>query len=90
MKMSGATSSGIMMLVSGEFLILLGMANAVALPVGYFLMKKWLQGYAYRTEITVWIFLLAGLSAAAIALATVSLEAFRASRTDPARALRYE
>ena len=89
-KVLGATASSIVSLVSREFMMLLVVANTIAWPVSYFLMKRMLDGYAYRTSITIWIFLLAGFLAVLIALLTVSYQAIRASRTDPIQALRYE
>jgi len=89
-KVLGSTVSGIVSLISREFVVLLALANALAWPIAYFLMKRMLDHYAYRTSITVWIFLAAGTLAYTIALLTVSFQAFKAARTDPARALRYE
>jgi predicted permease len=89
-KVLGATISGIVSLISREFVMLLTLANLIAWPIAYFLMKRMLNNYAYRTSITVWIFLIAGALAYSIALLTVSYQAFKAARTDPARALRYE
>jgi putative ABC transport system permease protein len=89
-KVLGASVSGIVSLVSKEFIILLALANAIAWPVAFFLMDRMLKSYAYRTTITAWIFLAAGALATIIALLTVSFQAFKAARTDPSRALRYE
>jgi putative ABC transport system permease protein len=89
-KVLGATVSGIVSLISREFVILLTLANVIAWPIAYFLMKRMLNNYAYRTNITAWIFLTAGALAYTIALLTVSYQAFKAARTDPSRALRYE
>jgi putative ABC transport system permease protein len=89
-KVLGSTVSGIVSLISREFVILLTMANVIAWPIAYFLAKRMLNNYAFRTSITIWIFLAAGALAYTIALITVSFQAFKAARTDPARALRYE
>jgi putative ABC transport system permease protein len=89
-KVLGSSVSGIVSLISREFVMLLTLANLIAWPIAFFLMKRMLNNYAYRTSITVWIFLIAGASAYSIALLTVSYQAFKAARTDPARALRYE
>lgn len=89
-KVLGASDTGIISLVSKEFVILLTLANALAWPIAFLLMDRMLEGYAYRTDITAWIFLAAGVLAYIIALLTVSYQAFKAARTDPARALRYE
>jgi ABC-type antimicrobial peptide transport system permease subunit len=89
-KVLGASVSGIVSLISREFVILLTLANVIAWPIAYILMKRMLDNYAYRTNITLWIFLIAGVLAYGIALLTVSYQALKAARTDPARALRYE
>ena len=89
-KVMGASISGIISLISKEFVLLLTLANVLAWPISYYLMKGMLNNYAYRTNITVWIFLIAGVLACSIALLTVSYQAFKAARTDPARSLRYE
>ncbi|MDH4219767.1 MAG: ABC transporter permease [Candidatus Aminicenantes bacterium] len=89
-KVLGAPVSGIVTLISKEFIILLTLANAIAWPIAFFLMDRMLKSYAYRTSISFWIFLLAGALAYIIALLTVSYQAFKAARTNPAHALRYE
>jgi len=89
-KVLGASASGIVSLISKEFFILLTLANALAWPIAFFFMEKMLKSYAYRTNITVWVFITAGALAYMIALLTVSYQAFKAARTDPAQALKYE
>jgi hypothetical protein len=89
-KVLGASISNIIGLISKEFIILLTLANVIAWPAAYVLMNKMLSSYAYRTDMSVWIFLLAGVLAYSIALITVSYQAVRAARTDPVNALRYE
>jgi putative ABC transport system permease protein len=86
----GASVSHIISLISQEFLLLVGLANIIAWPVAYFIMKRMLSSYAYRTGLSWWIFLLAGVSACGIALMTVSIQTFRAARANPADSLRYE
>ena len=89
-KILGASIPNIMGLISKEFMILLTAANLIAWPSGFFLVKGMLKRYAYRTNIGLWVFLIAGVLAYTIALLTVSYQAFKAARTDPAKALRYE
>ena len=89
-KVLGASSSGIVLLLSREFTKWVLMANVLAWPAAYLLMRNWLQGFAYRSAIAWWLFVLAGTGTLAVALLTVSFQAFRASQTDPARALKYE
>ena len=89
-KVLGASVVGIVMLLSRGFLKLVGLAFVLAAPVAYLAMDRLLQGFAYRIEISWWIFLVAGLAALAITLLTVSYQAVRAALADPVKALRYE
>jgi putative ABC transport system permease protein len=89
-KVLGASTAGIVALLSREFLLLVTVANIIAWPAGYFLTNRLLRNYAYRISLPVWIFLGAGLLAYLISLLTVSFQSFRAARTDPVHALRYE
>lgn len=89
-KILGASVPNILTLVSKEFMILLTLANVIAWPAAFFLSDKMLNRYAYRTNISIWIFFTAGALAYIIALLTVSFQASKAARTNPADALRYE
>ena len=89
-KVLGASSPGIVLLLSKEFAKWVLTANVLAWPTAYLLMRNWLQGFAYRSAIAWWLFVMAGTGALAVALLTVSFQAFRASQTNPARALKYE
>ena len=89
-KVLGATVAGIVLLLSRDFLKLLGIAFVVAVPVGYFVMHRWLEGFAYRVAISWWMFVVAGLAALVIALLTVGYQSIKAARTNPVEALRYE
>jgi putative ABC transport system permease protein len=86
----GASIANIIGLISKEFVILLTLANIIAWPAAYFLMNKMLSSYSYRTEMSLWIFLMAGVIAYSIALITVGYQAFKAAKSDPANTLRYE
>ena len=89
-KVLGASAPGIIRLLLREFVILVGLANLVAWPLAYLVMRRWLQDFAYRVSPSVWIFLLAGLLTLFIALFTVSFQAVKAALADPIRSLRYE
>jgi putative ABC transport system permease protein len=89
-KALGATATQIVHLLSVDFLKLVGVAFAVAAPLAYWAMQRWLQDFAYRTDIGVGLFLGAGALAFAIALLTVGTQALRAARLDPATTLRDE
>ncbi|MGD2295983.1 MAG: hypothetical protein PVF22_09105 [Candidatus Aminicenantes bacterium] len=73
-----------------EYVFLVGLANCVAWPVAYFLMRKWLQEFAYRTSSGIWIFLTAGFVTLVFAVMTVSYQAVRAAVTNPVGSLRSE
>ena len=89
-KVMGATVGGIVLLLSRDFLKLMGIAFVIAVPVGYVVMHRWLEGFAYRIEISWWMFLIAGLTALGVALLTVGFQSIKAARTNPVEALRYE
>ncbi len=89
-KALGATAARIVGLLSKDFLLLVGLACAVAVPVAYVALQQWLGGFAYRIALSPWLFVAASVGAAAIAGATISYQALRAAYTDPATALRDE
>jgi putative ABC transport system permease protein len=89
-KVLGATISGIIKLLTKEFSKWILVANIISWPVAYFAMRKWLQGFAYRTNIEFYIFVLSAVIALAIAFLTVSYQALKAAKADPVKSLRYE
>lgn len=89
-KVLGASVSHIVQLISKEFIVLVGVGIMIATPIAWWVMSKWLNEYAYRINIEVWIFLLAGLTAAAIALFTISIQAIKAAMENPVKNLRSE
>lgn len=89
-KALGATVTQVVGLLSKEFLLLVAIAFVVAMPVAYLVMQRWLQDFAYRVDLGIGIFVLAGVLAFAVALLTVSSQAFRAAQLDPATTLRDE
>jgi putative ABC transport system permease protein len=89
-KVLGADVSTIVMLLSKDFLKLVVIAAIVAFPVAWYAMNNWLQDFAYRTTIPWWIFLLAGIVAAAVALFTISFQAIKAALANPVKSLRTE
>ncbi len=89
-KVLGATVAQIVLLLSRDFAKLVGLAFVVAAPVAYFAMNRWLQNFAYRAEISLGVFPLAGLMALGLACLTVSWQAIKAALANPVEALRYE
>ncbi|MBD3275967.1 MAG: FtsX-like permease family protein [Candidatus Marinimicrobia bacterium] len=89
-KVVGASVFEILALITTNFTKWILLANIFAWPIAWYGMSKWLQNFAYRIDLTIWPFLLAGLAALAIALLTVSWQAVRAAMSNPVEALRYE
>ena len=89
-KILGADVGKILVLLSRDFLKWVVIANIIAWPVAFFAMNRWLQNFAYRTNIEVWTFALAAAFALGIALLTISYHSIRASLSNPADSLRYE
>ena len=89
-KVLGARVTSIVGLLSRDFTILVGIAALIAFPAAWWAMYKWLETFAYRTEISWWIFLVAGAVALAIALLTVSIQTIRAALANPIKSLRSE
>jgi putative ABC transport system permease protein len=89
-KVIGASVSSIVMLLSKDFLKLVGIAAVIAFPVAWYAMNSWLQDFAYRSTIAWWIFAAAGIIAVAIALFTISFQAIKAATANPVKSLRNE
>ncbi len=89
-KVLGASVQQVLLLVSKEFLLLVGIAFIISIPVTWWAMHRWLQDFAYRTNISWWIFAIAGIAAVTIALLTVSFQAIRAALANPVKSLRSE
>ncbi|MEM1097111.1 MAG: ABC transporter permease [Bacteroidota bacterium] len=89
-KTLGASASRILVMVAAEFAVLVGIAVAVASPVAYFALQRWLSDFAYQAPVGIGLFVLAGAVTLAVALLAISYQAMRAARLNPVRALRYE
>jgi ABC-type antimicrobial peptide transport system permease subunit len=89
-KVLGASASKIFLLLSREFVRWVLLANLIAWPVAYYAMSRWLQNFAFRTHIGIFVFLASGGAALLIATLTVSYQSLRSSRSDPVGSLRYE
>jgi putative ABC transport system permease protein len=89
-KVLGASVGGLWRMLSREFVILVLVAMAIAMPVAYYAMHSWLELYAYRTSLPWWIFAASGTGALAITLLTVSYQSIRAAVANPVRSLRME
>jgi len=89
-KVLGATSSAIFTLLSCDFLKWVIIANIIALPAAYYIMRSWLNDFAYRISLNWMFFAAAGTVTLAIALATVSIQTIRSANTNPVKSLKYE
>jgi putative ABC transport system permease protein len=89
-KISGGSVRSAIWLLTVDFFQLVVAAIIMATPVSYYVMHKWLENFAYKTELSWWIFVLAGLLALGIALLTVSWQSWKAATRNPVEALRYE
>ncbi len=89
-KINGATIMEILKMLNIKFVTWVLISFVIATPIAYYAMTKWLENFAYKTALSWWIFALAGLSALAIAMLTVSWQSWRAASRNPVEALRYE
>jgi putative ABC transport system permease protein len=89
-KVNGAKVSEILTMLNKDFIIWVIVAFVIAVPVAYYAMNKWLENFAYKTELSWWVFALAGAMALGIALLTVSWQSWKAATRNPVEALRYE
>jgi putative ABC transport system permease protein len=89
-KVLGADNGSIVALLSKEFLMLVIMAALVAFPLAWYAMHNWLEDFAYRVDISLWVFLVAGIVAALIAFLTISYQALKAARANPILNLRFD
>jgi putative ABC transport system permease protein len=89
-KVLGASVMEVVTLLSKEFIRWVLIANVIAWPLAYYIMNNWLKNFAYRIDMSFWIFLASGVLALLIALLTVSSHAIRAATANPVESLRYE
>jgi putative ABC transport system permease protein len=89
-KINGATISGILTMLNKSFVSWIAIAFIIATPIAWLITHKWLENFAYKTELSWWIFALAGFLTLGIALLTVSWLSWRAATRNPVDALRYE
>jgi len=89
-KVLGASMSNIATMLSGDFVKLVIIAIIIATPIAWWGMNKWLQDYAYRINLSWWMFLLAGVTVILIALITISFQVLKSATTNPVKSLRSE
>ncbi len=89
-KVNGAKVSEILIMLNKDFIKWVSIAFVIATPIAYYLMNSWLENFAYKTELSWWIFALAGVLTLSIALLTISWQSWRAATRNPVEVLRYE
>lgn len=89
-KVMGASVPGILVLVGRNFVVLVAISFLVAVPIAWYVMDSWLQGFANRITMSWWIFALPGLVVTLVAIFTISFHTIQAARANPAHSLRYE
>ncbi|KPK85020.1 MAG: hypothetical protein AMS27_08490 [Bacteroides sp. SM23_62_1] len=89
-KVNGARTGEVMVMMNRIFIKWMAVAFVISCPVAWYVMQKWLQGFAYHIRLSLWMFILAGVVAMIIVLLTVSWQSWRAARLNPAESLRYE
>jgi len=89
-KVLGASVTGLITLLSKDFILLVGLSFAIASPIAWWLMSKWLQNYPLHTDIGYWVFILTGVASLFIALITVGFQALKAAMVNPIKNLRSE
>ena len=89
-KVLGSSLSNILLILTKDFLKLVAIASVIATPVVWFLMNRWLTGFAFRIDVSIWTFCIATLLTFVIALMTVGYQSTKAALANPVKSLRYE
>jgi len=89
-KVNGARITEVIAMLNKDFVKWVAIAFVIATPIAWYTMHKWLQDFAYKTDVSWWIFALSGLLTLGIALLTVSWQSWKAATRNPVEALRYE
>jgi putative ABC transport system permease protein len=89
-KVFGSSVSGVIFLISGKFSRWVLLANILAWPLAWWISHQWLQGFAYRINVSILPFIIAGAIAFIISLMVISYQTVKAARSNPVEALRYE
>jgi putative ABC transport system permease protein len=89
-KVLGASVAGVAVMLAKEFILLIILAMVIASPIAYYFIHQWLQGFAYRVNISWWLFVMAGMAAILIALVTISYQAVKAGMVNPVKSLRAD
>ena len=89
-KALGASISSLIILVSKQFLKLVLISCVFAWPLAFYLMKNWLNNYAFKIDLNIWIFIISGIMLIIITFITIFYQSIKASRKNPVDSLKYE
>ncbi|MFC2156575.1 ABC transporter permease, partial [Acidobacteriota bacterium] len=89
-KVLGASVGRITFLLSGEFIRWVLLSNLIAWPIAFYIMRKWLQNFPFRIDVSIWILILSGIGTLLVAFLTVCFQSIKAAVADPVNSLRYE
>jgi putative ABC transport system permease protein len=89
-KVLGASVTNILTMLNKEVVVLIAVSLLIASPIAWLFIHKWLQNFAYHTNLSLWVFILAGAGAMLIALATISFRTMRSAMANPVKGLRNE
>jgi putative ABC transport system permease protein len=89
-RVVGASAFDIVRILTKEFILLVALANIIAWPAAYYFMSKWLNNFAFKTTMEIWIFLFSAFTAFTIAFLSVSYKTIKAATANPVDTLRYE
>jgi len=89
-KVLGANLAQLNLLLCKEFLILVGIAFAIAVPISWYLIQEWMQEFAYKTSLSWWVFMVSGVGMVVVALAVIGARTYRTANINPVESLRNE
>jgi putative ABC transport system permease protein len=89
-KVNGATTADVMILLNSQFFLWFSVSFIIACPVAWYIMNRWLQSFANRTELSWWVFAVSGGVVMVLALVTVSVQCWKPARGNPVETVRYE
>ena len=89
-KVLGANLAQLNFLLCKEFLVLVGVAFVIAVPISWYLLEEWIQGFAYKTDLSWWVFVSSGLGMVIVALVVIGARTYKTANVNPAQSLRAE
>jgi putative ABC transport system permease protein len=89
-KVNGASKSNVILMLNRNLIIRFTIAYMVAVPLAYYVVNRWLEGFAYKTPIYWWVFILSGMIVFVISIITVSWQSYRAASVNPVEAIKNE